>query len=40
MTGNTHYQQGLLKWIHEKTFEIYRGRSIETVEPKYGEILM
>jgi hypothetical protein len=33
MTGKTHYQPGLLKWIEDKIFEEYQGRSIEPVMP-------
>jgi hypothetical protein len=40
MTGNTQYQQGLLRWINEKIFEQYRNRIIEPVETGYGTELM
>ena len=37
MTGKTHYQQGLYRWIEDKTFELYRGRTIEPAVPGYGQ---
>ena len=36
MTGSTHFQSGLLKWIENRTFEQYRGKSLEPVEMGYG----
>jgi hypothetical protein len=36
MTGRTHYQPGLLKWINDKSFEQYRGRKLEPVDTGYG----
>jgi hypothetical protein len=36
MTGRTHYQPGLLKWINDKSFEQYRGRKLEPVDMGYG----
>jgi hypothetical protein len=36
MTGNTHYQQGLLKWIVDKTFEQFKGRTLEPADMGYG----
>jgi hypothetical protein len=40
MTGNTHYQKGLLKWIDEKIFEQYKGMSVKPVEQGYGTELI
>jgi hypothetical protein len=40
MTGNTHYQKGLFNWIKDKSFEQYRGRSVEPVELGYGTELI
>jgi hypothetical protein len=36
ITGNILYQQGLLKWINDKSFEQYRGRKLEPVDTGYG----
>lgn len=36
MTGNTHYQQGLLRWIEDKVFEQYKGRVLEPFKLVYG----
>jgi hypothetical protein len=35
-TGSTPFQPGLLKWINERRFEQYKGRSLEPVELGYG----
>jgi len=40
MTGKTHYQKGLFKWIDDRTFELYRGRTIEPIELGYGQTLV
>ena len=40
MTGNRHYQKGLLRWINEKDFEQYRGRALEQFELGYGQTLV
>jgi hypothetical protein len=40
MSGISHFQPGLLKWIENKTFEQYRGRSVEPVEMAYGTELI
>jgi hypothetical protein len=37
MTGKTNYQPGLLKWIKARTFELYKERTDEPVEPGYGQ---
>jgi hypothetical protein len=39
-TGHTHCQPGLLKWINERRFEQYRGKSFEPAEVGYGETLI
>jgi hypothetical protein len=36
MTGWTYYQPGLLKWINNRSFEQYRGRTLEPVDMGYG----
>jgi hypothetical protein len=36
ITGRTHFQPGLLKWIENKSFEQYRGRAVEPVDMGYG----
>ena len=38
--GRTHYHQGLLKWINDKSFEQYRGEKLEPVDTGYGTELM
>jgi len=40
ITGNTYFQQGLLKWIEDRTFEDYRGRTIEPVKVGYGQTFL
>jgi hypothetical protein len=37
MNGKTHYQPRLLKWIEERKFELYKGRTIQPAEPGYGQ---
>jgi hypothetical protein len=37
MTGRSNYRPGLLRWIEDKTFELYRGRSPESAKVRYGE---
>ena len=36
ITGKTHYQPGLFKWIDEKKFEQYKDRPLEPVHLSYG----
>jgi hypothetical protein len=36
ITGKTNYQPGLLKWIENKSFEKYRGKTLEPVDMGYG----
>jgi hypothetical protein len=40
MTGRTRFQPGLLRWIEDKTFEQFRGRTLEPVEIGYGQELI
>ena len=40
ITGKAHYQQGLFNWIMDKSFEQYKGRSVEPVELGYGTELI
>jgi hypothetical protein len=35
-TGNTMYQVGLLRWIEDELWEVYKGRTIEPAEVGYG----
>lgn len=37
MTGNTHYQQGLFRWIEDRSFEQYKGRIVEPAKVSYGQ---
>jgi hypothetical protein len=37
MTGNTYFQPGLLKWLEDRIFENYKGRSLDPTEPGYGQ---
>lgn len=37
MTGKTHYQPGLFKWLDDKTFEQYRGRTVTPSHTLYGQ---
>jgi hypothetical protein len=39
-TGKTHFQKGLLKWIADRTFEQYKGRTLEPIELGYGQTLV
>jgi hypothetical protein len=36
MTGKTHYQQGVFKWVKDKTFEQYKERTLEPDQRGYG----
>jgi hypothetical protein len=36
MTGKEQFRPGLLRWINERRFEHYRGRTLEPVEMGYG----
>jgi hypothetical protein len=36
MTGKTHFQKGLLRWINDRIFELHRGKIIEPIELGYG----
>lgn len=36
-TGNTMYQVGMLRWIGEEYWEVYKGRSVEPAEVGYGQ---
>jgi hypothetical protein len=35
-TGKSLYQQGLMRWIEDKTFEQYKGKTIKPVVVPYG----
>jgi hypothetical protein len=37
MTGRTSFQLGLLRWIEDRKFELYRGRSLESAKVGYGQ---
>jgi hypothetical protein len=39
-TGQTAYQVGLYRWIEDKTWEKYKGRTVEPAELSYGTELM
>ena len=36
ISGKTHYQPGLLRWIEDKVFEQYKGQVLEPLEMGYG----
>jgi hypothetical protein len=40
MNGSIFYQEGLLNWIENKTFEQYKGKTLEPIEMGYGTELM
>ena len=39
LSGNNHFQQGLYSWINDKSFELFRGRTIEPVKRGYGQTI-
>jgi hypothetical protein len=40
MTGETHYQSGLFRWIKDKVFENFKDRTIEPAALQYGTELI
>jgi hypothetical protein len=39
LTGKTYFQKGLYRWINDKSFEQYRGRTLVPVKLGYGQTL-
>ena len=38
--GRTHFQQSLFRWIEDRTFEQYKGLTIEPVKVGYGQTFL
>jgi hypothetical protein len=38
-TGNMTYQVGLLRWIEDEHWEVYKGRTVEPAEVGYGQTI-